>query len=179
MNIKTLHNVDTTNIDETREELIKRWGDGGIIKPSEVEELAEKILSLPIEEQKENQLLELATLANTSAYFVGFIFEEYKRYYIEIYGYDFAKEKVTPSHDAYAQLGNKLKEYRNQAYYNLGKKALERGDTLTAFFMFRDAFRLDSFTKEDGDHKGMRYKSELEMKKILGISDIETYVYWK
>jgi hypothetical protein len=61
----------------------------------------------------------------------------------------------------------------------LAKRTAERGDEVTAFFLFRDAYRLSSFTEDEGDHKGIRYLAEIEMKKLLGLQDIDTFIYWK
>ncbi len=72
-----------------------------------------------------------------------------------------------------------MKSYRNRAYFNVGKKAADRGDEITAFFYYRDAFRLSPFDEETGDHKGIRYYAEIQMKKLLGIEDVSTFLYWK
>ena len=72
-----------------------------------------------------------------------------------------------------------MKSHRNQAYFNLGLKAAERGDEIGAFFYFRDAYRLSSFTEGGKTREGMRYRSEMEMKKLLGIEEIGTFVDWQ
>ncbi|TJY58886.1 hypothetical protein E4T66_14910 [Sinimarinibacterium sp. CAU 1509] len=167
------------DIEAARSEMLKRWGVDGLIKASDVEGTATALLARPLGEQPEDQLRELAKRANAAANFVGFILEEYESYYRENYRYDFVKEKIAPFHDAYATLSNRLKSYRNQAYFNLGKKAADRGDEMTAFFMFRDAYRLSGFTEDEGDHKGMRYQAEIEMKKLLGLESMGTFTYWK
>lgn len=159
------------DIEATRSEMLKRWGVDGLVKPSDVEAKAKTTLSRPLAEQVDDELRELAKQANAAANFVGFILEEYQEYYRDNYRYDFVQKKVAPFHDAYVGLSNRLKSYRNQAYFNLGKKA--------AFLLFRDAYRLSSFTKDQGDHKGMRYQAEVEMKKLLGMEHIGTFIYWK
>ena len=165
------------DIEAARAEMLKRWG-VGLIKPSTVEAKAH-ILSRPLAEQSDEELRELAKQANAAANFVDFIIEEYQEYYRDNYRYDFVQKAVTPFHDAYVELSNRLKSYRDQAYFNLGKKAAARGDEITAFFLFRDAYRLSSFTKAEGDHKGMRYLAEIEMKKLLGIDHLGTFIYWE
>ena len=167
------------DIEAARSELLKRWGVDGLIKPNDVEGKAKALLERPLAEQPDEQLRVLAKQANAAANYVGFILEEYESYYRENYRYDFVQEKVAPFHDAYVKLSNRLKSYRNQAYFNLGKKAADRGDEMTAFFMFRDAYRLSTFTESDGDHKGLRYQAEIEMKKILGLEGLGTFTYWK
>lgn len=165
------------DIDAARAEMLKRW-EVGLIKPSTVETEA-LILSRPLTEQSDEELRELAKQANAAANFVDFILDEYQEYYRDNYRYEFVQKAVTPFHDAYVKLSNRLKSYRNQAYFNLGKKAAARGDEMTAFLLFRDAYRLSSFTEAEGDHKGMRYLAEIEMKKLLGIDHLGTFIYWK
>jgi hypothetical protein len=167
------------DIEAARSEMLKRWGVDGLVKPSNVEDTAKTLLGRPLAEQPEDQLRELAKRANAAANFVGFILEEYESYYREKYRYDFVQKKVAPFHDAYVRLSNRLKSYRNQAYFNLGKNAADRGDEMTAFFMFRDAYRLSTFAEDEGDHKGMRYQAEIEMKKLLGLEGMGTFLYWR
>lgn len=167
------------DIEAARSEMLKRWGVDDFVKPSDVEAKAKMILSRPLDEQVDDDLRELANRANMAANFVGFILEEYEEYYRDSYSYDFVLEKFAPFLGPYVSLSNRLKSYRNQAYFNLGKKAAQRGDEMTAFFLFRDAYRLSTFTEERGDHKGMRYLAEIEMKKLLGIEHIGTFTYWK
>lgn len=167
------------DIDGARSDLLKRWGSDGIVKPSEVDADALALLKRPLAEQSDAQLQELARRANVAANFVGFLLEEYESYYKENYRYDFVQQRVAPYHDAYVKSSNRLKAYRNQCYFNMGKKAAERGDNTTAFLMFRDSYRLSSFVEEQGDHKGMRYQAEIEMKRLLGLENTDTFTYWK
>ena len=171
--------TSSEDIEATRSKLQKHWGADGLSKPRDVDTQAKKILDLPLAEQNDDDLRRLAKQANAAANYVGFILEEYQEYYRDKYRYDFIREKVAPFHDAYVQLTNRLKAYRDQAYFNLGKKAAQRGDEVMAFFLFRDAYRLSPFTEEQGDHKGMRYQAELEIKKLLGLEEIDTFIYWK
>ena len=170
---------DNSDIDSERVEMLQRWNLDRIPKPKDVESYAIDLLDLPLEAQRSDDLQELASKANEAANFVGFILEEYREYHRENYRYEFVQKKVAPYHDRYVSLSNRLKNIRNQAYFNLGKKAAQRGDELEAFFYFRDAFRLSTFTHADGDHKGMRYMAEIEMKKLLGLEDIGTFLYWQ
>lgn len=166
------------DIEATRMEMLDRWGVDGLSKPADVDVLAEQVLNLPLADQSDDDLRKLAEQANTAANFVGFILDEYQEYYRDNYRYEFVQEKVAPFHDAYVELSNRLKGYRNQAYFNLGKKAAQRGDEVMAFLFFRDAFRLSSFAEVEGDHKGMRFRAELELKELLGIQDIGTFLFW-
>jgi hypothetical protein len=61
----------------------------------------------------------------------------------------------------------------------LGLKHKKAGNEVQAFFYFRDALRLSSFTEPEGDHKGIRYQAENQMKELLGVKDVKTFVYWK
>ncbi|TYO96770.1 hypothetical protein EDC39_11258 [Geothermobacter ehrlichii] len=171
--------TQSEDIEAARSEMLKRWNVDGLVKPADVESKAKALLSRPLSEQADEELEDLAQQANAAANFVGFILEGYQQYYRDNYRYDFVQEKVAPFHDAYVVLSNRLKSYRNQAYFNLGKKAAERGDEITAFFFFRDAYRLSAFTDDEGDHKGMRYRAEIEMKKLLGLDGMGTFVYWR
>lgn len=166
-------------IEKLRQEQIEKWGTDELVQPMEVEAKARDLLQRPLEQQSVLELEELAKQANAAANFVGFILSEYQDYYRDNYKYDFVQKKVAPHHDSYVQLSNRFKDYRNQAYFNLGKKAAAAGDRLKAFFYFRDAFRLSSFTDDSGDHKGMRYQAEIEMKRLLGVEDLSSFVYWK
>ncbi len=169
----------TEDIEAARSEMLARWGVDGLVKPGEVEAKANELLSLPLEQQTNETLLDLAKQANTAANFVGFILEEYQRYYRDNIRYDFVQAKVAPFHDAYVELSNQLKSHRNQAYFNLGKKAAARGDEVMAFFYFRDTYRLSTFDESEGDHRGLRYQAEVEMKRLLGIEDLGTFLYWQ
>jgi len=169
----------TEDIEAARTEMLKRWNVNGLAKPAEVDAIANALLVRPLAEQSDDELLKLAKHANAAANFVGFILEEYERYYRDNYRYDFVQTKVAPFHDAYVALSNRLKDYRNRAYFNLGRKAAERGDEMAAFFYFRDAYRLSTFTEAEGDHKGMRYQAEMEMKRLLGLDSMGTFTFWK
>ncbi|MCY4499423.1 MAG: hypothetical protein OXC14_19335 [Rhodospirillaceae bacterium] len=170
--------ASTEDIEASRSQMLERWGVDGLLKPSDVEALAKNILGRPLADQNEEDLRELAQKANTAANFVGFILEEYRDFYRDNYSNDFIQEKVAPFHNAYVRLSNDLKSYRNQAYFNLGKKAAEGGEEVMALFLFRDAYRLSRFTEDEGDHKGMRYRAELEIKKLLGLEGMDTFIHW-
>jgi hypothetical protein len=167
------------DIETARVELQKRWGVEGLVKPKEVLRLSSELLAKNLEDQSEEELRALAKQANAAANYVGFILEEYASYHRENYRYEFVQKKVAPYHDAYVSLTNRLRDSRNKCYFNLGKKAASRGDEIVAFFLFRDALRLSSFDEPEGDHKGIRYLAEIEMKKLLEIEGIGTFLYWE
>lgn len=171
--------TEKSEIEAQREELLAKWGAAGLPQPLQIDEAAQELLALPLEEQSVEALTELAEEANRAANFVNFIFEEYAEYHRDNYRYDFVQEKVAPFHDAYVDLSNRLKGRRNQAFFNLGLKHKAQGNQMAAFFFFRDAFRLSSFTEDGGDHKGLRYQAEVEMKQLLGIDHLGSFVYWQ
>ena len=171
--------ADRSEIDLEREELLAKWGAEGLPQPRETDAEAEALLALPPDQQSAEELIRIADEANRAANFVGFIFEEYAAYYRDNYRYEFIQKKVAPFHDEYVELSNRLKRHRNQAFLNLGLKKKQDGEPMAAFFYFRDAFRLSPFTQAEGDHTGIRYLAEMEMKELLGIEDVGTFVYWK
>jgi len=170
---------DADDFEKIRTEQIKKYGGTDIPKPQEVTKKAEVFLAKPISEQSIKELKAIAENSNKAANYIGFIFDEYATYYRDNYKYDFVQEKIAPFHDKFLLLSNKLKSQRNQAYLNLGKKIAASGNNIEAFFYFKDAFRLASFTDDSGDHKGIRYQAEQEMKKLMGLESIESFVYWQ
>jgi hypothetical protein len=171
--------AESEDVEKLRAEQIKKWGTSGLPKPQELIAKAEAILNKPIENQTINELKKTAENSNKAANYVGFILDQYASYYRENYKYDFVQTKVAPFHDKYVVISNKLKSIRNQSYFNIGKKLASSGNETEAFFYFRDAYRLTSFTDDKGDHKGIRYKAEREMLKLLELGDIESFVYWQ
>lgn len=171
--------ADVEDVEKLRAEQIKKWGDTSIPKPNEIALKAKAVLDKPIENQSISELKAIAEQSNKAANYVGFILDDYATYYRDNYRYDFVQEKVAPFHDAYVRLSNELKDYRNQSYFNIGRKLAASNNEIEAFFYFRDAYRLSSFTDDKGDHKGMRYLAEQEMKKLMGLSDTGSFVYWK
>ena len=170
---------DADDFEKIRAEQIKKYGGTDIPKPKEVASKAEAILAKPLNDQSVKELKDIAESSNKAANYVGFIFDEYADYYRDNYRYDFVQEKVAPFHDKFLRLSNKLKDHRNQAYLNLGKKLAASGNNIEAFFYFRDAFRLSTFTEDSGDHKGTRYEAEQEMKKLMNLEEFESFIYWK
>ncbi len=170
---------EVEDIKSLREEQISKLGTGSIPRIEEVINEANSYLSLPIERQTIEELEKLAEKTNRASNFMDFILEEYRDYYSDNYRYEFVQEKVAPFHDQYLIISNKLRSFRNEAYFNIGTLYKEAGDYILAFFYFRDAFRLSSFTESEGDHKGMRYIAEIELKKLLGIEELGTFLYWK
>lgn len=175
----TVQAAQKEDVEKLRIETMKKWGKDGLIKPYDVRKSAKKIFSKSEKNQSIKELKNLAKTANTAANLVGFILDEYVDYYRDNYKYDFVQTKVAPFHDKYVGLSNELKEYRNKAYFIIGKKLKSKGKNIEAIFYFRDVYRLSTFTEEEGDHKGTRYKAEQELKSLLGLNDINSFIYWK
>lgn len=171
--------AESEDVEKLRAEQIIKWGTTGLPKPQILITKAEALLKKPIAVQSIKDLKKLAESTNKAANYVGYILDQYASYSRETYKYDFVQEKLAPFHDKYVVISNKLKGFRNQAYFNIGTKLSGSGNDAEAFFYFRDAYRLTSFTDDEGDHKGMRYKAEREMLKLLELGDIESFVYWK
>lgn len=170
---------DMEDVEKLRSEQIKKWGDTSIPKPKEIAIKAKAVLDKPIENQSISELKNIAEQSNKAANYVGFILDDYATYHRDNFRFDFVQEKVVPFYDAYVKLSNELKDYRNQSYFNIGKKLVASNNEIEAFFYFRDAYRLSSFTDDKGDHKGMRFLAEQEMKKLMGLTDIESFLYWR
>ena len=167
------------NLDSDRKELMEHLAVDDIPKPTDIELFAKELLSRPLDEQNRDELERLASTANKAANFVGYILDEYRDYHRDNYRYEFVQKAVAPFHDEYVVISNRLKDFRNQAFFNLGKKAAQDGEDVIAFFYFRDVFRLSSFTDAEGDRKGMRYRAEIEMKKLLDLEEVGTFIHWQ
>ena len=167
------------DIDTQRAADLKKF-DAGIPNQDNLREIATTTFSSPLADQSEDTLLFLAKQSNYYANLVGFISEEYNDYYNSKYRYDFITEKVAAPMDAYTAIANEFKTFRNQAYFNLGLKAKAAGRGIEALLLFRDAYKLSTFNcSETRRENCMRWKAEQEMQKLLGLSNIRSYVTWK
>lgn len=175
-------NDDSEDIETLRNAQIIKWGGNGLPDHKKVAALAQEILAKPLDNQTVSELTELAEQANRAANYINFIESEYDSYHREKRSYDFITEPVGKTLDEYRIISNQLKDYRNQSYFNLGKKADISGNKVKAFFYFRDAYRLAIFAryKEFAPYKevDMRYKAEQEMKRMLNLEDIESFKYY-
>lgn len=168
---------DIEDVEKQRAEQIKIWGATSIPKPKEIALQAKALLDKPIENQSIEELKAIAEQSNKAANYVCFILDVYTDYGEDNSKYDFVVNKFEPFHTAYVKISNVLKGYRNQAFFNIGKKLAASNNEVEAFFYFRDAFRLSPFV-DNGD-KGMRYLAEQEMKKLLGLSGIGSYIDYR
>ena len=168
---------NSEDIERLRNSQIKKWGGSSLPDHKKTAASAKEILAKPLESQTVSELTELAKQANRAANYIGFIESEYDSYYRANYQYDIVTTKVGKAADEYREISNQLRDYRNQAYFNLGKKADISGNQVKAFFYFRDAYRLAIFARNK--KKGMRYKAEQEMKRLLNLDDITSFITWQ
>ena len=169
--------VSGDDIDATRQILIKKWASAGLTNVKVVIEEGERILSE--ETSTIDQLKLIAKKANSASNYVGFIQEEYENYYKENYKYQFIQNQVAKPHDQYVKVTNKLRNIRDTAFLKIAQKLESTGDIGTAFFYYRDAFRLSGFDDYTDSDPGIRYTAEQAMKNILGIDNIQSYKSWK
>ena len=136
------------------------------------------MLAKQFSDQSVSELKEVANQSNKAANYVDFIRDKYATYIRDGVAIVVKEAKITSIHNGYARLSDELREYRNQCYLNIGKKLTESGNEIEAFFYFEDAYRLLPFIGPNGDHIGVRYLSEQEMKKLMGLSDLRSFD-WK
>ena len=163
------------DIDVQRDLLISLWASQGLTNVSNIVEEGDAVLSNS--SSTIEQLKKVAEKSNKAANMIGYIEEEYADYIRENSRYDFITKKVAPAHTAYVFLANSLKDIRNKAYLELGKRLEKTGDLGAAFFYYRDAYRLSVF--DEGSEASTRYKAEQEMKRLLGVNDVESFVTWQ
>ena len=165
---------DQSDLDRQREEDLEKWPEYGFDNVNVILKETNHIVIKP--DSSIDELMSAAKRANTAANLVGYIVKGYSDYHRENYMYEFIQDKVQPAHDAYVEISNSLKDVRNRAYLRIGDLLASEGNSIEAFFYYRDAFRLAVF---DSGDKGIRYQSEQRMKSLLGLESIDSYVSWK
>lgn len=170
----------TLKVDEKREKDLKELGTI-IPNPEKLRTLAETIFSKTLAAQKIKNLQMLAKQTNRYVNMVGYIKGEYDSYNRENYQYKFVKTALAPARNAYIEISNEFKTFRNKAYFNLGLKLKSKGNKIRALLYFRDAFRLSTFSCEKGlpPQNCMRWRAEEEMQKLLGLEKVRSYVTWQ
>lgn len=145
---------------------------GALVKPADVLKLLDEKGDL--KDTSDAELAALASDCNRAANLIGVILSEYESYERENYRYDFVLKEVREKKFPMTRLSDRLLDGRNRAYFEQAVRLRDAGSGMRAFMTFRDAFRLSHF---EGD--GMRLKAEQEMKKLLGIDDLPSYVKWE
>lgn len=171
---------DLLAIEENRQKTLENFDITEIPDLNRIRSVASKLFALPTEKQNVEDLTNLSIEANRAANLISYISEEYNDEYRENYRYEFIQVKLAKPHDEYVKMSNEFIDIRNQIYFNLGTIYKNRGETVKSFLYFNDAFRLSRFdceTKRPDDC--MRWKAEQEMKRLLGIEQIESYVTWQ
>ena len=179
-NVMAQNTEDLLAIEENRQQTLENFNISEIPDLDRIRSLASNLFALPIGKQKVEDLTNLSIEANRAANLIRYIRDGYNDEYRENYRYEFIQEKLAKPHDDYVKISNEFIDIRNQAYFNLGIKYKSLGETVKSFLYFSDAFRLSRFdcgTKRPDDC--MRWKAEQEMKKLLGIEGIDSYVTWQ
>jgi hypothetical protein len=135
-----------------------------------------------LDSQVTDELIAIARDANAYANYVEMIKAPYDQMIRENSRYETLARPVEAVASKYSALGNEFKNYRNQAYLNLGKKAEGRGDKLLVLLYYRDTHRLSVFACQERmatDAECPRLEAEKGMQRLLSISTVEPYAYFK
>ena len=171
---------DTLDIEENRQKILENFDISEIPDLDKIRSAASNLFAMPIGQQKVEDLTNLSIEANRAANLISYIRDEYNDEYRDNYRYEFIQEKLAKPHDDYVRISNEFIDIRNQVYYNLGIKYKNLGETVKSFLYFNDAFRLSGFDCRDKRPDDcMRWKAEQEMKNLLQIDGIESYVTWQ
>lgn len=169
------------SIEERRSALISLIDDREIPGPDQIRATASALFALPVSEQGEKGLRDLARAANLYGNMISRITDEYDQAFRREARYEFIQEEIQKKAGPILDVKNEFLEIRNQAYLNLGLLLKEEGRNLEAFFTFSDAHRLspfDCFSAEDAKTDCVRLIAEEEMKRLLQIGEFESYIYW-
>jgi hypothetical protein len=171
------------DIEHQRDEQMEPLRKAGVPSPQQIRDAAKRIFALPTAQQLEPELRSLAIEANAYANLVQRLADPYQRDLRENSQYAFVRNALSPPLEAYEKLGNEFKGIRNKAYFNLAEKAGARGDKIEAFFLYNDAYRLESFdcVGSNGLARGdcLRIAAEERLRQLLEITAPKPYTYWK
>lgn len=173
---------ETLTIEDRRSALISSFEDQEIPSPDHIRSTAKDLFALPVSEQGEQNLRDLAQNANFYANLMSRITGEYDQAFRENIRYEFVQEEIQKKAGPLLDVKNEFLEVRNRAYLNLGLLLKEEGRNIEAFFTFSDAHRLspfDCFPAENARIDCVRLIAEEEMKRLLQVSDLESYIYWQ
>lgn len=145
---------------------------GLLVKPADVLKAVEEKGDL--KKASNAELASLASDCNRAANLIGVILSEYDSYERDNYRYDVILKQVREKRLPMETLRQRLLGSRNSIYFEQAVRLRDAGSGMLAFLTFRDAFRLSPF---EGD--GMRLKAEQEMKQLLGMADLPSFVEFK
>lgn len=145
---------------------------GLLLKPDDVLKAVDEKGDL--KKAADAELASLAVDCNRAANLIGVILSEYDSYERENYRYDVVIKQVREKRLPMESLRQQLLGSRNNIYFEQAVRLRDAGSGMRAFLTFRDAFRLSPF---EGD--GMRLKAEQEMKKLLGMEGLPSFVEFK
>lgn len=172
---------EALSIEERRSALLSLIDGREIPGPDQIRATARALFALPISEQGEKNLRGLAREANLYANMISRITDEYDQAFRREARYEFVQEEIQKKAGPILDVKSEFLGIRNQAYLNLGFLLKEEGRDLEAFFTFSDAHRLspfDCFPAEDARTDCVRLIAEEEMKRLLQLSEFESYIYW-
>lgn len=173
---------ETLTIEDRRGALISSFEDRDVPRPDHIRSTATALFALPISGQGEQKLRDLAKDANFYANLLARITDEYDQASRQNMRYEFVQEEIQKKAGPLLDVKNEFLGIRNRAYLNLGLLLKEKGRNIEAFFTFSDAHRLspfDCFPEDTARTDCIRLIAEEEMKEILQLSDLESYVYWR
>ena len=173
---------ETFTIEDRRSALVSSFENQDFPSPDHIRSTATDLFALPLSVQGEQKLRELAKDANFYANLISRITDEYDQAFRKNSRYNFVQEEIQKKAGPLLDMKNEFLEIRNRAYLNLGLLLKEEGRDIEAFFTFSDAHRLspfDCFPADTATTDCVRLIAEEEMKKLLSVSDLESYVYWR
>lgn len=176
--------VDILSLDEERRRVLKEFDMVDVPDLDAIRSVASEIFSLPVARQDVDDLENLAAEANRAANLIDYICDRYDDEYEESYQYDLLgkriQEKLHVPLFGCEEIRNEFLAMRDRSHFNLGVIYRDRGETMKSFLYFKDAFTLSAFhcVSSRPTDDCVRWEAEREMKKLLGIEDMESYTRW-
>ena len=176
--------VDILSLDEERRRVLKEFDMVDVPDLDAIRSVASEIFSLPVARQDEDDLENLAAEANRAADLIDYICDRYDDEYEESYQYDLLGERIQEKLHVplfgCEEIRNEFLAVRDRSHFNLGVIYRDRGETMKSFLYFKDAFTLSAFhcVSSRPTDDCVRWEAEREMKKLLGIEDMESYTRW-
>lgn len=145
-------------------------------RPKDVELAAQELFARPLEAQTESELRAITERASRVMSRVGTMIARYGDARRSIR----TNAEVLQNFDFHVMELQKLvvsmAEVATQATFNMAEQRLARGHEHEAYELYESVFKAAVFADPDGDHKGLRYKAEKQMKALMGTS-LGAFVY--